>query len=103
MFKTRPRAHGNTGIASPALIHLYAEGKLRHDLAPIDLHTSFLHLQEGGQVSVEKPVFEAGRDGWQVMTFHQDLARGRPALAGWGMASESCSGLNWVHGSALFT
>ncbi|MFJ1655420.1 hypothetical protein ACIOC2_29500, partial [Streptomyces sp. NPDC088337] len=31
---------------------------------------------------------------------HQYLARGRPALAGWGMASEPCSGLNWVHGSA---
>ncbi|WP_329327210.1 hypothetical protein [Streptomyces mirabilis] len=38
-----------------------------------------------------------------VPLVHQDLARGRPASAGRGMASRPCSDLNPVHGSALFT
>jgi len=49
----------------------------------------------------------AVRDGFtdtqHRVLFHEDLARGRPALAGWGMASEPCSDLNCAHGLALFT
>ncbi|KUM68248.1 cupin domain-containing protein [Streptomyces sp. ISL-22] len=39
-------------------------------VTPIDLFASFIHLQQGGQVSAEQPVFDTERDGWQVMTFH---------------------------------
>ena len=39
-------------------------------IAPIDLFASFLHLDEGGRVRAEQPVFDPERDGWQVMTFH---------------------------------
>ncbi|GAA2654902.1 cupin domain-containing protein [Streptomyces vastus] len=37
---------------------------------PIDLFASFIHLREGGQVHAEQPVFDPGRDGWQLMAFH---------------------------------
>ncbi|MEU0897632.1 hypothetical protein [Streptomyces massasporeus] len=36
----------------------------------IALFTSFLHLDQSGRVQAERPVFDAERDGWQVMTFH---------------------------------
>ncbi|MGW1195436.1 cupin [Streptomyces sp. NPDC002536] len=39
---------------------------------PIDLFASFLHFRQGGQVRAEQPVFEPGRDGWQLMTFRAD-------------------------------
>ncbi|QNS08286.1 cupin domain-containing protein [Streptomyces xanthii] len=39
-------------------------------VAPIDLFSSFIHLDDGGQVRAEPPVFDSERDGWQVMTFH---------------------------------
>ncbi|MCI3928907.1 cupin domain-containing protein [Streptomyces sp. AN091965] len=39
-------------------------------VAPIDLFASFIHLDQGGEVRAERPVFDAARDGWQVMTFH---------------------------------
>ncbi|NEE20196.1 cupin domain-containing protein [Streptomyces sp. SID7499] len=39
-------------------------------VAPIDLFASFLHLDQSGRVRAEQPVFDADRDGWQVMTFH---------------------------------
>ncbi|MCB5178999.1 cupin domain-containing protein [Streptomyces antimicrobicus] len=38
--------------------------------APIDLFSSFLHLDPSGRVSAEPPVFDTERDGWQLMTFH---------------------------------
>ncbi len=49
------------------------------------------------------PAFWLGPAGGQgqAREIHQNLAGGRPALAGWGMASLGCSDLNWVHGSAL--
>ncbi|MEW2391071.1 cupin [Streptomyces venezuelae] len=37
---------------------------------PIDLYASFIHLQPGGHVRAEQPVFDPERDGWQVMAFH---------------------------------
>jgi quercetin dioxygenase-like cupin family protein len=37
---------------------------------PIDLFSSFIHLDQDGQVRAAQPVFDAERDGWQVMTFH---------------------------------
>ncbi|WP_199552819.1 cupin domain-containing protein [Streptomyces sp. N35] len=39
-------------------------------VTPIDLFMNFLHLDQDGQVRAEKPVFDPGRDGWQLMTFH---------------------------------
>ncbi|EFL20446.1 putative cupin domain protein [Streptomyces himastatinicus ATCC 53653] len=39
-------------------------------VTPIDLFASFLHLDEGGRVRASQPVFDPGRDGWQLMTFH---------------------------------
>ncbi|MGA5357349.1 cupin [Streptomyces purpurascens] len=39
-------------------------------VTPIDLFASFLHLDEGGRVRAEEPVFDPGREGWQLMTFH---------------------------------
>ncbi|MEU5536443.1 cupin [Streptomyces sp. NPDC020362] len=39
-------------------------------VTPIDLYASFIHLGQGGQVRAEKPVFDPGRTGWQLMTFH---------------------------------
>ncbi|SDK03205.1 cupin domain-containing protein [Streptomyces indicus] len=39
-------------------------------VTPIDLFMNFLLLDQGGQVRAEKPVFDPGRDGWQLMTFH---------------------------------
>ncbi|MGC0327651.1 quercetin dioxygenase-like cupin family protein [Streptomyces sp. SAI-170] len=39
-------------------------------VTPIDLFASFIHLDEGGQVRAEQPVFESEREGWQLMTFH---------------------------------
>ncbi|MEU2912904.1 cupin [Streptomyces massasporeus] len=38
-------------------------------VAPIDLFASFIHLDQGGRVRAERPVFDADRDGRQVMTF----------------------------------
>ncbi|WP_225800824.1 cupin domain-containing protein [Streptomyces sp. NK15101] len=38
--------------------------------APIDLFSSFIHLDQGGRVRAERPVFDSERDGWQLMTFH---------------------------------
>ncbi|MFF3864143.1 cupin [Streptomyces sp. NPDC002209] len=38
--------------------------------APIDLFSSFIHLDQSGQVRAEQPVFDSERDGWQLMTFH---------------------------------
>ncbi|MEU9851817.1 cupin [Streptomyces sp. NPDC047974] len=38
--------------------------------APIDLFSSFIHLDRSGQVSAAPPVFDSERDGWQLMTFH---------------------------------
>ncbi|MER7176320.1 cupin domain-containing protein [Streptomyces mesophilus] len=39
-------------------------------VTPIDLFMNFLHLDQDGRVRAEKPVFDPGRDGWQLMTFH---------------------------------
>ncbi|KOG61561.1 cupin domain-containing protein [Streptomyces varsoviensis] len=39
-------------------------------VTPIDLYASFLHLRQDGRIHAEQPVFDAERDGWQVMTFH---------------------------------
>ncbi len=39
-------------------------------VTPIDLFSSFIHLDHGGQVSAERQEFDPERDGWQVMTFH---------------------------------
>jgi mannose-6-phosphate isomerase-like protein (cupin superfamily) len=39
-------------------------------VAPIDLFSSFIHLDHSGQVRPEQPVFDSERDGWQLMTFH---------------------------------
>ncbi|MFB6436156.1 cupin domain-containing protein [Streptomyces sp. NPDC056411] len=39
-------------------------------VTPIDLFASFIHLRQDGQVHAEPPVFEPGRDGWQLMAFH---------------------------------
>ncbi|CUW32982.1 MULTISPECIES: cupin domain-containing protein [Streptomyces] len=39
-------------------------------VTPIDLFASFIRLDEGGRVRAEQPVFDAERDGWQLMTFH---------------------------------
>lgn len=38
--------------------------------APIDLFSSFIHLDQSGEVSAARPVFDSERDGWQLMTFH---------------------------------
>ncbi|QKW07567.1 cupin domain-containing protein [Streptomyces sp. NA04227] len=37
---------------------------------PIDLFSSFIHLDHEGQIRAEQPVFNSERDGWQLMTFH---------------------------------
>lgn len=37
---------------------------------PIELFSSFIHLDHSGQVRAERPVFDSERDGWQLMTFH---------------------------------
>jgi quercetin dioxygenase-like cupin family protein len=39
-------------------------------VTPIDLFASFIHLDQGGQVHAEQPVFDPERDGWQLMAFH---------------------------------
>ncbi|MBC9712445.1 cupin domain-containing protein [Streptomyces sp. TRM66268-LWL] len=39
-------------------------------VTPIDLFAHFLQLDQDGQVHAGKPVFDPGRDGWQLMTFH---------------------------------
>ncbi|MEU9699470.1 cupin [Streptomyces sp. NPDC047981] len=39
-------------------------------VTPIDLFSSFLRLDHGGEVRAVPPVFDPERDGWQVMTFH---------------------------------
>ncbi|MFC9130153.1 cupin [Streptomyces sp. NPDC057099] len=39
-------------------------------VTPIDLFGCFLHLDDDGRVSAERPVFDPGREGWQLMTFH---------------------------------
>ncbi|MFI0713138.1 cupin [Streptomyces inhibens] len=41
-------------------------------VTPIDLFASFIHLDQGGQVRAEQPVFDPERDGWQLMTFHAE-------------------------------
>ncbi|CAL9280068.1 MULTISPECIES: cupin domain-containing protein [Streptomyces] len=38
--------------------------------APISLFSSFIHLDQDGRVNAAQPVFDAERDGWQLMTFH---------------------------------
>ncbi|GGZ63701.1 MULTISPECIES: cupin domain-containing protein [Streptomyces] len=38
--------------------------------APISLFSSFIHLDQDGRVHAAQPVFDAERDGWQLMTFH---------------------------------
>ncbi|BDM74269.1 hypothetical protein HEK616_77560 (plasmid) [Streptomyces nigrescens] len=38
-------------------------------LTPIDLFSSFIHLRQDGQVRAEQPVFDAEREGWQLMAF----------------------------------
>ncbi|MFD6363014.1 cupin [Streptomyces roseolus] len=38
--------------------------------APIDLFSSFIHLDRSGRMSAGQPVFDRERDGWQLMTFH---------------------------------
>lgn len=39
-------------------------------VTPIDLFESFVRFHQDGQAQAEQPVFDAGRDGWQLMTFH---------------------------------
>ncbi|MET9515196.1 cupin [Streptomyces sp. NPDC002994] len=39
-------------------------------VTPIDLFASFIHLRQGGHMHAEQPVFDPGRDGWQLMAFH---------------------------------
>ncbi|QFR01881.1 cupin [Streptomyces phaeolivaceus] len=39
-------------------------------VTPIDLFSSFIHLQRDGAAHAVPPVFDPGRDGWQVMAFH---------------------------------
>lgn len=39
---------------------------------PIDLFASFIHFREDGQVHAERPVFELGREGRQLTTFHAE-------------------------------
>jgi hypothetical protein len=46
------------------------KGRVSMTVTPIDLFASFIHLDQGGQVHAEQPVFDADRDGWQVMTCH---------------------------------
>ncbi|MGA4837631.1 cupin [Streptomyces sp. G45] len=38
--------------------------------APIDLFSSFIHLDSSGEVRAGQTVFDSERDGWQLMTFH---------------------------------
>ncbi|MGW2013458.1 cupin [Streptomyces sp. NPDC001927] len=39
-------------------------------VTPIDLFSSFLRIDPGGEVHAVPPEFDPERDGWQVMTFH---------------------------------